>query len=420
MNAKMDLSMLKMMTPAHDVNMRKNPADMNVPAGNKQAPDAYLSFFDNEPQLAETDPTDPITHFRHAGLDKPVLYHKARKANLTTRCAAQTWTYSRDPALLAELENEHSRAALSQKMCIEPSGMLRYRIAGGEDLLPGGTRKHVKCDLPVPPGTLAANDKLRLAYCVREASRERAPVPNHNTQSKRIWDIMYDKKYIKEQRSESSPRTLQADQLALSREMRDMPAAGVRAIVESLDPEPASDDEQLIGNRDPRDGPCPYQLGPRKRHRDRMARGLESRSLPPRSNRCHSEKSTNNRLSDRGQHPLSVTSSTSRGYGASEASSRAPPSAKHQGQDVAQQQTLSRPSTAPGSRQSYVPSVQPWNSAPARETPTRSMTSRGSSSCMSPVSISNALVANQRGSMTRSKSASARSSTRSMQRSASR
>jgi len=410
------------------VNMRKNPADIIVPAGAPQMASAYLSFFENEPpQMAEKLVTDPITHFRHEGLDVPQLYHKQKRANHTTRCAAQTWTYSRDPALHAALENEHSRAAISQKMCIEPSGgILRYRIAGGEDLLPGGTKQFVKCDPPVHPSTIAANDKKKLAYCVREVSRERIPVPNHNTQSKRIWDVMYDKGYIKEQRSESSPgTTLQAGQIT-----RDMPAAGVRAIIESLDPQTASDDEEPIiqrnhsRNRDPRDAPCPYQFGTRKKRPSRK-NGLDSRSLPPRSNRCHSEHSTNNRMSDRGLHPLSVTSSTSRGYDATEAAalSKASPSAKQQGQDVTQQQTPPRLSTAPGSRQSYVPSVQPWNSAPAaaRETPTRSMTSRGSSLCMSPMSITNALVANQnRESMPRSKSASARSSTRSMQRSASR
>lgn len=122
--------------------------------------------------------TDPIT-FRHLdNSDEPV--RSLRRVGYGSPCAVGTWSLAASAAVsplgCALLPEPEVRKALrlGVRVHTSPRGELRCHVAGGEDLLPAGTRRFLPCEHPPSPVSRRHNDLRSLSGFERAAQDQAA------------------------------------------------------------------------------------------------------------------------------------------------------------------------------------------------------------------------------------------------------
>lgn len=186
---RVDFSLLHHVPAKHGTPRRLDPSAYPVPAGGLVRPER------GKLEVAEAA-TDPITHFRHLGLDVPQKYRVSKRSGYKHPAAGQTWTWAQDPKVVASTGLLPRPEVVYLKASVGADGVRRPFVWGGEDLLPGATRDFVKCDRPAEIEHIIFNDKELLPYCLREGPyTEKRPVHEH-WRSDRMWDVMYDDSYI--------------------------------------------------------------------------------------------------------------------------------------------------------------------------------------------------------------------------------
>lgn len=186
---RVDLSLLQHGQTKPSANLRLDPSAFSVPAGGLVQHQNGKSH-----KLAEKI-TDPITHFRHEGLDVPQKWRVSKRSGYKHPAAGQTWTWAQDADVVASTGLFPRPEMIYMKASLGADGKRHPFVWGGEDMLPGATNDYVQCDRPADIDHIIFNDKESFPYCVREGHTEKRPVHDY-WRSDRMWDVMYDDPYV--------------------------------------------------------------------------------------------------------------------------------------------------------------------------------------------------------------------------------
>jgi len=184
-----DSSLFQPGTGKPDENVRIDPSTCKGYAGGFPKEDPF--FGNGKPHMTRLQPdrTDPICHFRHDG--DPYVRVAKKPLAYTSRAALATWRMDHDPRLSAALK----KPDIKPEIITGADGMKYYNIWGREDLRKAATKELIQCDRLPTEALITKNDKEQLPYFVREGHSEKRPVHGH-WESSDIWQIMRDEAYM--------------------------------------------------------------------------------------------------------------------------------------------------------------------------------------------------------------------------------
>lgn len=210
-----DLSLLQWPKWKPENNCRLDPAAFVDAAGGKSLPPDHLAYQMFETQEVDVsmdkvrarnkynDATDPITHFRHEGLDWDMKWKSSKRSGYNSRAAKQSWTWSQDSRVRDAMNLNTDPNAEKVRYLLGHDGVMRYNMWGAEDLKQGATADCIKCELPPELSHILKNDRSQMPYFLRENDNHGDQRSHNHGRSDRIWDVLRDEAYQKVLNGES-------------------------------------------------------------------------------------------------------------------------------------------------------------------------------------------------------------------------